>query len=43
VPSKYLAQTALQPIAQYGIPQARRCGDPKAGLQQAIWSEKDRA
>jgi hypothetical protein len=38
-----LSQTALQAIAQYGLPQARWCGDPKAGLHQAIGSDKDRA
>jgi hypothetical protein len=33
VQPKYLSQTALQPIAQYGIPQARWCRDPKPRLQ----------
>ena len=33
VQSKYLAQTALQPIAQHGIPQACWCRDPKTRLQ----------
>jgi hypothetical protein len=33
VPSENLAQTALQAIAQYRLPQTRWRGDPKAGLQ----------
>jgi hypothetical protein len=33
VQSKYLSQAALQPIAQYGIPQARWRRDPKTRLQ----------